>query len=714
MKKAIAFFLSLLILCSVCVAFGEYTDAETILAVQTALHDAGIYKGNLSGIKGNATENAIRTYQQKNGLKVSGQIDDELLASLGLGGGAATSEKSASTESAQSSALSFSVITNKDYGKDLLVFQNEAITIYLDKVSFSETNTFGDNMMIVSLYCDVNEVYFPKTSGYAASGNLTVLKVGGVSTKTAYHLSDSLMDYYGMSRSLQYPFQNPDKKSVDIEIELKSNRNNPKKFSYKIGPIHIDIAGDLYDGAGSQYAEHTAASVSLGGLMRGEPVTLIDTNGFTMKATAIRCQNMYSGEENGPKEILLYMSASNANTHDIALYTPYESTVLNGKKYDGLMTKASGSIPDTTIRIPALSEDMSILMHIQSYENPVPPLDELEYGEFTFTAYMATTDDLASQAYYRWPELFVYEPLSFDMAYDGAPVPDPISLPFPSLTNMIGKDVFSYEGVTLKCRDFFFYPSAGNNILVNAECTLMNDTDNDLRITFEEVLVNNQSSSAALSMKDTGGNRIYFCPAHSSCDASFSLRLPNEIMPESVTNLSCILHYLNNETQKNTLWQPVKFTIGDESAAPTADSSSAEEAIILPYTEDFFSIEDLPLISFSNVALDYDFVSVSDGLIFIAGKVTNDTDSDLKISLRSTTVNNNKFYGMIDLTEDNLEAFIPLDYVPAHGIAAYDIAIDISEGTANASVLTVTCTFCCTDVNTQATVIEEPITIIFQ
>ena len=69
MKKVLAFLLSLLILCSVCVAFGEYTDAETILAVQTALHDAGIYKGNLSGIKGNATESAIRTYQQKNGLK---------------------------------------------------------------------------------------------------------------------------------------------------------------------------------------------------------------------------------------------------------------------------------------------------------------------------------------------------------------------------------------------------------------------------------------------------------------------------------------------------------------------------------------------------------------------------------------------------------------------------------------------------------------------
>lgn len=84
MKRLIATIFALILTISLCPALAEYTDSETILAVQEALADAGIYKGNLSGIKGNATENAIRTYQQKNGLKVNGQIDDELLDSLGL------------------------------------------------------------------------------------------------------------------------------------------------------------------------------------------------------------------------------------------------------------------------------------------------------------------------------------------------------------------------------------------------------------------------------------------------------------------------------------------------------------------------------------------------------------------------------------------------------------------------------------------------------
>lgn len=84
MKKLVALFFILLLLTSFWLAYAEYTDSETILAVQQVLADAGIYKGNISGIKGNATEAAIRTYQQKNGLKVSGQIDEELLNCLGL------------------------------------------------------------------------------------------------------------------------------------------------------------------------------------------------------------------------------------------------------------------------------------------------------------------------------------------------------------------------------------------------------------------------------------------------------------------------------------------------------------------------------------------------------------------------------------------------------------------------------------------------------
>ena len=84
MKRLIAIMLVLILTISLCSALAEYTDSDTILAVQQALADLGIYKGNISGIKGNATEAAIRTYQQKNGLKATGQIDDDLLDLLGL------------------------------------------------------------------------------------------------------------------------------------------------------------------------------------------------------------------------------------------------------------------------------------------------------------------------------------------------------------------------------------------------------------------------------------------------------------------------------------------------------------------------------------------------------------------------------------------------------------------------------------------------------
>ena len=106
MKKLLASFLSLLILLSFCTALAEYTDAETILAVQQALTDAGYYKGNISGIKGNATEAAIRNYQTAKGLTASGQIDDDLLAALGIGGGTPAVEEPAAPVQEEATAPS--------------------------------------------------------------------------------------------------------------------------------------------------------------------------------------------------------------------------------------------------------------------------------------------------------------------------------------------------------------------------------------------------------------------------------------------------------------------------------------------------------------------------------------------------------------------------------------------------------------------------------
>ena len=53
--------------------------------VQQALARAGYYRGAIDGVVGNGTRNAIRAYERANGLRVDGQIDQELLRSMRLG-----------------------------------------------------------------------------------------------------------------------------------------------------------------------------------------------------------------------------------------------------------------------------------------------------------------------------------------------------------------------------------------------------------------------------------------------------------------------------------------------------------------------------------------------------------------------------------------------------------------------------------------------------
>jgi hypothetical protein len=57
---------------------------QTRVAVQEELARAGYYDGTLDGVVGPGTRSAIYAYQQDYGLYASGQIDDQLLQSLGL------------------------------------------------------------------------------------------------------------------------------------------------------------------------------------------------------------------------------------------------------------------------------------------------------------------------------------------------------------------------------------------------------------------------------------------------------------------------------------------------------------------------------------------------------------------------------------------------------------------------------------------------------
>jgi peptidoglycan hydrolase-like protein with peptidoglycan-binding domain len=60
---------------------------QTTSAVQEALKEQGFYYGDVTGKKTADTTAAIRRYQIRNGLQITGEIDAETLRSLGVGSG---------------------------------------------------------------------------------------------------------------------------------------------------------------------------------------------------------------------------------------------------------------------------------------------------------------------------------------------------------------------------------------------------------------------------------------------------------------------------------------------------------------------------------------------------------------------------------------------------------------------------------------------------
>lgn len=85
MKKLLSIILAIMLAFGMFTAFAaEYTDKETVKAVQTALNDAGYNCGTPDGIAGKNTANAIASYQNEKGLAATGAINDELLIALGL------------------------------------------------------------------------------------------------------------------------------------------------------------------------------------------------------------------------------------------------------------------------------------------------------------------------------------------------------------------------------------------------------------------------------------------------------------------------------------------------------------------------------------------------------------------------------------------------------------------------------------------------------
>ncbi len=74
----------LILLASIGAAYGD----QMVESAQQALKDQGFYYGEVTGEKNSDTTAAIRRYQIRNGLQITGELNDETLKSLGVDGSA--------------------------------------------------------------------------------------------------------------------------------------------------------------------------------------------------------------------------------------------------------------------------------------------------------------------------------------------------------------------------------------------------------------------------------------------------------------------------------------------------------------------------------------------------------------------------------------------------------------------------------------------------
>src|SRR5256714_12073567 len=83
------------LLLAVCVA-GLVRADQTVQSVQQALKDQGFYYGNVTGDKSSETTAAVRRYQIRNGLQVTGEMNPQTLHSLNANSNSAASSQSTS------------------------------------------------------------------------------------------------------------------------------------------------------------------------------------------------------------------------------------------------------------------------------------------------------------------------------------------------------------------------------------------------------------------------------------------------------------------------------------------------------------------------------------------------------------------------------------------------------------------------------------------
>jgi peptidoglycan hydrolase-like protein with peptidoglycan-binding domain len=88
--------------------FGAFSTAradETTRAIQQSLKDQGFYYGDASGQKNSETTAAIRRFQIRNGLQITGEINAETLRALGVSSAPSATKKPIATATPSASAF---------------------------------------------------------------------------------------------------------------------------------------------------------------------------------------------------------------------------------------------------------------------------------------------------------------------------------------------------------------------------------------------------------------------------------------------------------------------------------------------------------------------------------------------------------------------------------------------------------------------------------
>jgi len=85
--------------------YGQH-HASTVRDVQQALQDKGFEVGPIDGIMGPRTRNALREFQQRQGLRGAGQLNQETLAALNVNTTGSTRPRSSDPSSSPAGASS--------------------------------------------------------------------------------------------------------------------------------------------------------------------------------------------------------------------------------------------------------------------------------------------------------------------------------------------------------------------------------------------------------------------------------------------------------------------------------------------------------------------------------------------------------------------------------------------------------------------------------